>query len=145
MTQHAGDSSEQREAEKELLSKLSKNLGVTWNKEPLPLMESGRIELDGFCKESLVFCEAWAHIGPPKPAQKNKVMADALKLLFAKAQFNDKGTCILLFADHAAAAPFQGKSWMAQCLKKFDIKIEVIELSPEKKAEVLNAQKRQYR
>jgi len=55
------------------------------------------------------------------------------------------GKRILLFADKKAAGPFQGRTWMAQCLNEHNIIVEIIELPPKLKAEVLKAQQRQYR
>jgi hypothetical protein len=145
MTKLPGDSSEQQEAERWLLDCLSKRLGVTLAKKRFPLDGGGWIELDGFCESPLVLCEAWAHIGPPKSAQKNKVMTDAFKLLFVNTYVKGTGKRILLFADREAATHFQGKSWIAQCLNKYDITVEIIELPLELKTKVLGAQKRQYR
>jgi len=145
MNRLAGDSSEQREAETWLVDCLSKKLGVTLTKRKIPIDGGSWIELDGFCESPLVLCEAWAHIGPPKSAQKNKMMADAFKLLFANALVKGDGKRILLFADREAAAHFQGKSWMAQCLNKHNIIVEIIELPLERKTGILKAQKRQSR
>ena len=145
MTKLPGDSSEQREAENMLLSELSNKLGITLTKKKLGLDRGSWIEIDGFCESPLILCEAWAHIGSPKPAQKNKVMTDAFKLLFASTLIKSNGKRILLFADRDAAAHFQGKSWMAQCLKEYNIEVRIIELPEELKAKVMKAQERQYR
>jgi hypothetical protein len=145
MTELAGDSSEQRKAEEWLVNALSKKLGVALTKRKWFLDGGSWIELDGFCESPMILCEAWAHIGPPKSAQKDKVMTDAFKLLFVNALVKGGGKRILLFADHDAAAHFQGKSWMAQCLNEHNIIVEIIELPPELKTKVLKAQQRQYR
>jgi len=145
MTKHPGDSSEQQEVEEWLVAALSKKLGITLSKKRWPLDEGSWIEIDGYSQYPQVLCEAWAHIGVPKPAQKNKVMTDAFKLLFINRLVEGGTKKILLFADHEAAAHFQGKSWMAQCLKYFDIIIEIIDLPPDLKTQVLKAQQRQYR
>ncbi len=145
MNKLSGDSSEQQEAEKWLVDCLSMKLGVTLTKRKFPLDGGSWIELDGFCESPLILCEAWAHIGPPKSAQKNKVMADAFKLLFVSALVRGDGKRILLFGDCEAATHFQGKSWMAQCLNKHNIIVEIMELPSEFKTKVLKAQKRQYR
>lgn len=140
-----GESREQQEAESWLMSRLSKKLGIKLEKRRLRLDGGSWLELDGLCESPLVLCEAWAHIGSPKSAQKNKVMADTLKLLFVNELFKTVGKRILIFGDNQAASHFQGKSWMAQCLKRNDITIEIIELPHELKTKVLAAQKRQYR
>lgn len=140
-----GESSEQKEAEGWLVKQLSKKLGIKLDKRRLRLDGGSWVELDGLCEFPLVLCEAWAHVGSPKSAQKNKVMADALRLLFANELFDTVGRRILIFGDKQAASHFQGKSWMAQCLKRNNITVEIIELPPELKTKVLVAQKRQYR
>jgi len=145
MVRAAGDSSEQQETEQWLVDALSKKLGVTLTKKRWFLDGGSWIELDGFCESPMILCEAWAHVGPAKSAQKNKVMTDAFKLLFVNALLEGNGQRILLFADDDAAAHFQGNSWMARCLNEYDITVEVIELPRQLKAKVLNAQKRQYR
>lgn len=145
MLELSGDSGEQKEAESWLVDNLSRRLGVKLDKKKFPLDRGMWIELDGFCESPLVLCEAWAHIGPPKSAQKNKVMADAFKLVFANSLFEETAKRILLFADLEAAAHFTGKSWMAECLHKYDIIVETMELPLDLKNKVLKAQKRQYR
>lgn len=146
ITALAGDSSEQREAEAWLINALAEELCISLTKQKWVLDNGSRIELDGFCATPLVLCEVWAHIGPPKSAQKHKVMMDALKLLFAnETLFSGLGKCILLFADEEATLHFRGKSWMAQCLKKYNITIKVKNLPSELEEKVRWAQKRQYR
>jgi hypothetical protein len=146
MTISVGDSSEQRKAEEWLLNALSSKLGVELIKRKRFLLEGGSwIELDGFCESPMILCEVWAHIGTPKSAQKDKVMTDAFKLLFVNEVNKGDSKRILLLADRKAAAHFQGKSWMARCLKEYNIMIEIIELPPELNKDVKEAQKRQYR
>ena len=130
---------EQKEAEAWLIEHFSIKLGIKLKKRRFPLEGGGWIEVDGFCESPLILCEAWAHIGPPKSAQKSKVMTDAFKLLFVLDLIGGIGKSILLFSDYEAAAHFQGRSWMAQCLKRNDIRIEVIELPPEFRTRVLAA------
>jgi len=127
------------------MAALSKKFGITLSKKRWPLDEGGWVEIDGYSQSPLVLCEAWAHIGEPKSAQKNKVMADAFKLLFVSTLVKGEAKRILLFSDHGAAAHFQGKSWMAKCLRNYGTIIETIDLPPGLKMQVLEAQKRQYR
>ena len=145
MNESPGHSTEQQEAEEWLIDSFSKKLGTKLTKRRFSLQEGSWIEVDGFCESPLILCEAWAHIGPPKSAQKYKVMTDAFKLLFVNTLAEGTGKRILLFGDHQAAAHFEGKSWMAQCLRKNNIMIEVVDLPSELRARVLRAQERQYR
>jgi hypothetical protein len=77
MTESAGDSSEQQNAEKWLLNELSKERGLKLIKKRFDLEGARQIELDGFCESPLILCEAWSHIGRPVGCQKDKVMTDA--------------------------------------------------------------------
>ena len=140
-----GESKEQQGAESWLVSQLAQRLGIRLEKRRLQLEAGGWLELDGICETPLVLCEAWAHVGSPKSAQKNKVMADAFKIVFADGLLGGGGRRVLLFGDSKAAAHFLGKSWMVECLNRNGITVEVIELPPSMKAEVLAAQQRQYR
>ena len=146
MDKPAGDSAEQRVAEGWLIQALSEKKGIRLTKKKLFLDQGSWIELDGFCESPPVLCEAWAHIGPPKSAQKHKVMTDAFKLLFVSKLIKEPASeKILLFADPDAAAHFQGKSWMAQCLLKHEITVEVLVPPADLRVIILRAQTRQYR
>ena len=141
----AGDSAEQRDAEEYLISRLGQSLGVQLAKKEFELPGGEWLELDGASESPLILCEAWAHQGPPKSAQKNKVLADALKLLYVERIASKPAKKILLFGDKVAARRFQGDNWMARALEAFGVEIRVIELPEEKKDAVKKAQKRQYR
>ena len=140
-----GISQEQQEAEKWLIDRLSKQLGVCLAKKRLYPIGRSWLELDGYSKNPLIVCEAWAHVGLPKSAQKNKVMADALKLLYVKDCLKENGRCILLFGDEEAASHFQHNSWNAKCLESHSIEVKIIRFTPEWKNRVLKAQERQRR
>jgi hypothetical protein len=100
-----------------MVGKLSEDLGVRLEKRRFPLPEGGRLEVDGVSDSPPMLVEAWAHQGPPKSAQKHKVMTDAIKLLYAARFLTERPRLILLFADHAAAEHFRGRTWMGQLLK----------------------------
>ncbi|MEH1129194.1 hypothetical protein [Micromonospora sp. CPCC 206061] len=75
----AGDSAVQRYAEAVMLRLIGGRLGVNLSPRRFVLSEGVRVEVDGADDGPTVLVEAWAHQGPPKPAQKNKVLADALR------------------------------------------------------------------
>jgi hypothetical protein len=140
-----GTSREQQEAEKWLIGRLSKQLGIYLARKRLYPIGRSWLELDGYSENPLILCEAWAHVGRPKSAQKNKVMADALKLLYVKAFLRENGRCILLFGDEQAASHFQHNSWNANCLESHGIEVNIIRFTPEWENRVLAAQERQRR
>jgi hypothetical protein len=140
-----GNSVEQQEAEGLLLGLLGKSLGVTLVKKRFELPAGGWMEIDGYCDSPRMLCEAWAHIGKPRQAQKYKVMADAMKLLYSASLAPCQQRLILAFADDDAAGHFRGDSWMAQALKAKNIEIHVVQLPSEVREKIVLAQERQYR
>jgi hypothetical protein len=128
-----------------MMAALSRKLGHPLKPKRVPLPDGGRVEVDGVCGNPNILCEAWAHQGPPKSAQKTKVLTDALKLAFLAQLLPRRPRLILLFSDQAAARPFGGGSWYAQAIRQLGIGIEVVELPPDVKAGLLHAQARQYR
>jgi len=138
-------SREQQEAERWLIDRLSEQLGVYLSKKRLFPVGRSWLELDGYSENPLILCEAWAHVGPPKSAQKNKVMADALKLLYVKDFLQSNARCVLLFGDEQAASHFQHDSWNARCLESQSVEVKIVRFTPDWKKRVLKAQERQKR
>ena len=142
----AGDSAEQRAAEIAMLETLGQELGITLTKQRVIAVNGAWTEVDGLCASPPTLVEAWAHQGPPKSAQKAKVMTDALKLVWVEATFYPPGARkILLLSDVAAAAHFRGSSWMAEALRHFAIEVRTVDLPVELREAVRRAQGRQFR
>ena len=142
----AGDSREQRHAEQVMLELLGERYGVRLKPCRISLDDGVRVEVDGADDELSILVEAWAHQGPPKSAQKHKVLADVLKLLHVAASVSGSPRLVLCLCDPQAARHFtSARSWAANALRHFAIEVAVIELPPAVKAAVLSAQKRQYR
>lgn len=144
MNGSAGNSKEQRDAERWLLKRLSEEVETDLRSKNIKLDESW-MELDAFSEDPPVLGEIWAHIGSPKSAQKNKVMKDAIRLLFADKILECESRRILLFACPEAAKPFKENTWMAQCLSELGIEVKIIEPPPEIREMIREAQERQYR
>lgn len=140
-----GDSTEQKEAETLLVTELGNSLGLVLSKKRFTLSDGSWLEIDGACESPSVLCEAWARQGRPKSAQKNKVLADAFKLLHAAQLVPGPARLILVFGDGEAAAHFLGRSWMAQALKARGIEIHVVDLPADVRASIQAAQRRQFR
>jgi hypothetical protein len=144
----AGDSAEQRRAEHLMLNlleqQLNRRLERPWRRS---LPGGGRLEVDGGTDgPEPLLVEAWAHQGPPKPAQRAKVLTDAFKLAFAATLLPRRPRLLLLFSDQQAAAPFRSpRSWPAAALREAGIEVLVVELPEEERAKIREAQRRQYR
>jgi hypothetical protein len=145
--QPPGDSLEQRQAEGLMLQLLGQRLGVALSPTKLSVPSGARVEIDGADPDQSILVECWAHQGPPKPAQRNKVLADALKLTWVASTINPKPRLILCLSDPAAARRFLpgAKSWSARALEDLKITVEIVELKADTRDGILRAQKRQYR
>ena len=140
-----GNSEVQRNAEFEMISWLELQLNCELRPKRISVSDGVRLELDGFSEEPLIICEAWAHQGTPKSAQKYKVMNDAMKMVFTRMIIGTHARAILLFADDDAAKHFRGNTWQAAALKANQIEIYVAELPEALLANIKKAQTRQYR
>lgn len=129
-----------------MLTALAKSIGVPLSPARIHLPDGSYVEADGVSSEPPVLVEAWAHQGPPKSAQRNKVLADALKLVHVSAALGGRHRKILCFSDEAAAKPFLSrKAWYAGALRTLDVQVHLVDLPPEWRQRILEAQKRQYR
>jgi hypothetical protein len=140
-----GDSREQRDAEAVMVALLADQLGVPLAPRRIALGDGRRVEIDGASEDLTVLCEAWAHQGAPKAAQRNKVLTDAFKLAFIGKAIDGSPRLILLLSDDAAAAPFRGRSWYAAALAAFGVEDAVVELPSDVRERVKAAQVRQFR
>jgi hypothetical protein len=140
----AGSSREQREAERLMLDLLGVHLGLPLQPATIGIPSGARVEVDGTDEKRTVLVECWSHLGPPKPAQRNKVLADAFKLSWVSSNLHPRPRLVLCFADRAAAAPFipGGRSWAARALRDAGIGVMVIDLPDDVREDLLTAQTR---
>ncbi|MEV1157473.1 hypothetical protein AB0J27_18960 [Micromonospora chokoriensis] len=142
----AGDSAVQRHAESVMLGLLSVRLGCALSPRRFVLEDGSWVEVDGADENLTVLVEAWAHQGPPKSAQKHKVLADAFRLMFVASSLPTPPRLVLCLSDPKAAHHFTtARSWAAAALRGFGLEVEVVELPTEVRSEILAAQQRQYR
>ena len=128
---------------------LADRLDIPLVPEKLRLMDGSVVIVDGVSHEPAVLVKHWAHHGPPKAAQKHKVLSDALKLTFVAAalgaQHRRVYRKVLCFSDEQAAAPFRRSSWQAGAPARRRIEIAVVDLGPEWRQRIRDAQERQFR
>lgn len=101
----AGDSAEQRGAERVMLDLLGAQLGSELNPATITVPSGERVQVDGADAGRMVLAECWAHQGPPKSAQRHKVLADAFKLAWIATTLYPRPQLILCLSDPLAAAP----------------------------------------
>ena len=140
-----GSSKVQKDAELVMVSWLANKLGCSLAPKRVAFSDGSWLELDAFCADPLVICEAWAHHGAPKSAQKMKVMNDAMKLVATRRVVGEHARAIILFADEESAKRFRQGTWNATALKEADIEVVVAELPSEVSSAIREAQIHQYR
>ena len=140
-----GDSRVQRDAELTMVAWLGSELGCELKPQRINLSNGSWVELDAFCNEPLVICEAWAHQGPPKSAQKCKIMNDAMKLLAVRRVIGETARAILLFGDDEAASHFRRQTWQGTALTESRVEVIVAKLPSELREGIRAAQTRQFR
>jgi hypothetical protein len=142
-------STAQQNAEQQMVSQFSIELGRPLVKKTVNL-ENVNVTVDGFYEDERgsTFVEAWAHLGNAKAAQRHKVLADMLKLALITTTLRTLNPdalveSYLLFACDRAANLVRGRGWAALAAEKFGIKHCVVEISPETKETIREAQHKQ--
>lgn len=143
MAKHLSDSDEQRQAERALIAALSLRLGYELTPGRMPVGTGGSATVDGFNREHCTLCEAYAHIGRTKGGQPAKLAKDILKLLAVERAAGGTWRKVICLADTDAASCLQGRSWLASAAATFGVEVAVVDLPPELRARVLQAQRRQ--
>ena len=145
ISKHPSDSTAQQFAEKKILALLNKKHNFKLVNHKV-VIDGTAFQLDGYSEKPPVLCEIYSRIGRLKPAQKNKINKDILKMLLIEKMLNRAFRKIIAFADEEAAGSFKdGESWYSKLKDYFRIEIIVIDIPEALKENLINAQKRQYR
>ena len=130
-----------------MLDLLSQQLGRKLDPAKLTVPSGERVEVDGADADRSILVECWAHQGPPKTAQRHKVLADAFKLTWISTTIYPRPRLILCLSDPLAAAPFLpgARSWAARAFQDLGVTISVVDLPFDLRQDLLQAQRRQYR
>lgn len=139
----------QQLAERLMIAEFSHQLGRDLGKATIPIGKAS-VTVDGFHKDEnrVTLVEAWAHIGKAKPAQRNKVLGDMLKLALVTSALRKSFPRVhvesyLIFADVAAANVVTGRGWASLAAKEFGIVTGVIALADDVVVTIKEAQRRQ--
>lgn len=142
MSKHLSDSSEQQTAEKYMLMFLQEKLGIKFDPESTLPIDIG-VKPDAIDPINKVVVEAYARIGEVKGAQLHKIKGDILKLAIIEKKLGVGWRKIMCFASDEAAKYAQGKSWVAEAARVFNVEIHIINLPEIQRNNVITAQKRQ--
>lgn len=145
---HLSDSDVQCNIEKYIFDEIKKKL-LCENLQSnviLTLSEENDIRIcpDFYSEKDHIIGEIHTHLGRLKPAQLHKIEGDILKmLLFEKGQKGVKYVKMVVVCDMQEYKQLQGKSFVAEAIRQFDIKLERIPLKAEQIVQLKNAMKNQ--
>lgn len=142
-SKHPSDSEIQKEAESEILVQISKDIGCKLRSKKIGVTDGVELEIDGYSENPPVLCEVYSHIGKLKRAQYQKVLTDALKIIYVEKKLSKNFNKILAFVDGDAARCFETGTWYAECIKEFNIVVKTVSINDSLRRKIIEAQKRQ--
>lgn len=136
---HVSDSAVQRHAEDVIRALLSEKLGVPLAPRTITLAAGAAVQVDASAADGSVVAEIFARQGALKGGQQKKVAIDALKLITIQREYPAE-KLIICFADPVAAAYATGGGWVAQALRTWDVTVEIVDIPPYLRDEIVAAQ-----
>lgn len=129
-----------------MLNVLGESMGSALRPRRLVHESGAVIDVDGVSEDGLMLVECWAHQGPAKGAQRNKLLHDAAKLSWAASWLSPPPTrLVVALSDDAARRHLDGRSWQAQAIAYLGVDLLVVGLPDDIVEGVRKAQLRQYR
>ncbi|RFA17995.1 hypothetical protein [Subtercola boreus] len=110
-----------------LLSALAAHLGTPLAQRLVTLPEGVRVEIDGVDTAESLLVQCISATGAVKSSQRNKAMADALKLVWLRATLFAEAR-IALCVSEPMGRFFRDPAWLAQAAR--DLRLEVYVASP---------------
>jgi hypothetical protein len=126
-----------------MLGELNRRPGLSLRPERIKLMNGTQVELDGYDPHQRVLCEIYAHIGPLKGSQPDKVASDILKMVVVEKELGTPCRKIYCFADETASQKLSGDSWLARAAEQLGVERVVIDLPKDIRDLIVSAQHRQ--
>lgn len=145
---HLSDSDVQCNIEKYIFDEIKKKL-LCKNLQSnviLTLSEENDIRIcpDFYSEKDHIIGEIHTHLGRLKPAQLRKIEGDILKmLLFEKGQKGVKYTKMIVVCDMQEYEQLQGKSFVAEAIRQFDIGLKYVPLNKERIVQLQDAMENQ--
>lgn len=138
------DSSIQIEEQKILFSKVREILNCSLEYNPkVNINYDIHIEPDFYSFENRIIGEIYVHQGNLLPAHKDKISGDFLKMILLEKKMNCEYKKIFVTNNEKIKKFLDGHSWLAESSQAFSIDVWFMESSPDRKNEILNAQRLQ--
>lgn len=135
---------EQQSAEKYISSIVEKSLGSSLDRNAKVILSDGvHIEPDLYSEKDKIICEIYAHIGSLKVGQKHKISQDILKMILLEKCKATPYRKIIVVADDRVEKYLNGKSFLSESIRQFEIEIMKENLPNEMFINVSKAQARQ--
>lgn len=125
-----------------MLQHYAKRMKIKFEKMSLHL-KNCKVEPDAYSESPPILVEAWAHIGKLKDGQRNKILSDALKLLYIDKKTKRSFKKVILFSNEETMNCFLSNSWWSKALSDFGIELEFVEIDKETENMIIEAQKQQ--
>ncbi len=136
------DSEVQRRAEAIIRGRLAERLDVRLDPKIITLAAGAPVHVDAVSPDGSVMAEIFARQGELKGGQQKKLAIDTLKLITIRRERRNT-ELVIAFADSEASAYATGGGWVAQALRTWNVKVEVIDIPQELRDEIRAAQKQQ--
>ncbi len=137
-------SHEQQQAEKFIAGLVEEWIGCSLSKNIHVVISDGiHIEPDLYSEDNRIIGEVFTHIGGVKVGQQHKLSQDILKMLLLEKSRGVQYRKIFVIVDDKVEKYLNGKSFVAESIRRFNIEIKRIYLPAEMCETIANAQKRQ--
>lgn len=120
-----------REAEQSMFKVIKESLGVELENNAQISVGSAYIQPDFYSEDDHIIGEIFAHIGKPKAGQDRKVAKDILKMLLLEKETGDAYKKMIVVCDEEQEKKLKGVSWIAECIRQFEIEVEMIDIDPD--------------
>lgn len=142
------DTKVQREMEEILFYRLKEILGCeSAERNPrVVISEENNVWIcpNFYSEEERVIGEIHTHVGKLKVAQQNKLKGDILKMLLLDESRNGEPfRKILAVCDREEYQQLQGKSFLAEAIRRFEVELIYIELTDEQRERIMAAMREQ--
>jgi hypothetical protein len=122
-TKDPSDSKTQRDIEEKVVNKIALRENCTFSKATT--INNIKYEFDFYNEERKIIGEVYAGIDKLSSGAKRKVITDCFKLVAAEINLGVKCDKRIVFIDEKIKKYFEGKSWIANAIKQFEIKLYI--------------------
>lgn len=126
---HLSDSAAWRQAEIAIIDAVNRREGLHLAPKPFECDDGVAVELDGYCEEPLVLCEAYGRLGYVAGTTIHKACTDALKLAWLRDTRMPEARVIIAIANAGLEQRLaKGRGWVPEMLRWLRVEVINVEL-----------------